>query len=185
MLGFYQSILNGYFHVLPYGLDHIAFIICIFLISKSWKEILTLCTAFTIAHSLTLFLALNKWIIIPSVIIEPLIALTILFAALENIIQLNIKRWKPFLIFFFGLIHGLGFANAFSELNVQTNILFQTLIGFNLGVELAQLTIILALYVGLTKQFAQKKYYQTKIVQPIAIVIACISVFWFMLRIFY
>ncbi len=183
MSSFLHSIYLGFIHVLPFGLDHIAFIICIFLVSYSRKEILVLSSSFTIAHSITLYLALSHYISIASVIVEPIIALTILYSALENIFQLKTIQWRPFLIFFFGLIHGLGFANAF-ELSNETSDLIQLLIGFNLGIEFAQLSIIIGLYFILSKPFSQKHFYKTKVVQPISSLIACIAIFWFINRIF-
>ena len=182
MFEFFHSISIGFIHVLPAGLDHIVFIICIFLASKSMKEMIILCSAFTIAHSISLAMALTNWISIPSSIIEPMIAFTILIAAIENIFLLKNNQWKPFIVFFFGLIHGLGFASAFRELNVPTNVFIQTLVGFNLGVECAQLLIVMVLFYTLTKHLSKKQYYENKIVKPIATSIACLAIFWSITR---
>lgn len=184
MYTFFLYVFLGFIHVLPVGVDHIAFIICIFLVSKSWKEMLLFCTTFTLAHSITLLLAVSKLVSIPSTIVEPIIALTILYSALEAIFQQKRTPWKPFILFFFGLMHGLGFASAFSEIEMDNSAFIQRILGFNLGVELAQLTIMLSLYFTLTRYLSHKKYYHTKIVQPIATGIACLAIFWCMDRLF-
>lgn len=173
----------GFTHVIPNGFDHIVFIICVFFASNSWREMILFCSAFTIAHSLSLIISLSNLINISSTLVEPLIAMTILFSALENIFQLNTNRWKPLLIFFFGLIHGLGFANSFKELNVPSSEIIQSTIGFNLGVELAQLTILFTLYYTFTKHLSKKPFYHSIIVQPIATLIACLAIFWTITRI--
>lgn len=184
MFAFIHNILLGFVHVLPMGVDHIAFIICIFLVSKSWKEMLIFCSTFTLAHSITLLLAATNVVSLASNIVEPIIALTILYSALETIFQRKTSPWKPLILFFFGLMHGLGFASAFSEIQTDSSAFIQGIIGFNLGVELAQLTIMLSLYVTVTRYLSHKKYYHTKIVQPFASCIACLAMFWFIERLF-
>jgi len=177
-------ILEGYFHVLPLGLDHIFFIICVFIVCTKPKEIIIMCSTFTIAHTLTFILGSTKWITIPSTIVEPLIALTIVFSALEHLLQLKIERWRLLLLFFFGLIHGLGFASAISDTALTSSQLIGTIIGFNIGVELGQLTIITLLYLLIIRPFSTKPYFYSKLVFPIATGIGSVALYWFMERIF-
>ena len=105
----------GFSHVIPLGFDHILFILTLFFLSSNIKTLLIQCSVFTLAHSLSLGLAALGLIIPNATIVEPLIALSILFTAIENIVHDKINPWRLVLIFGFGLIHGLGFAKALNE----------------------------------------------------------------------
>lgn len=123
------------------GLDHILFLICIIIAARGFMEILKIVTSFTVAHSVTLAMAWLGIVSIDPKIVEPLIALTIIFVALENIFTKNHgKRWL--LVFFFGLIHGLGFAEALKGIVVSKGEHFISLLSFNAGIEAGQVLII-------------------------------------------
>jgi hypothetical protein len=178
-----EYIYLGYIHVFPFGYDHILFIISIFLISSNLKSGIIQCSLFTLAHSITLIISTLGLYIPNSNIIEPLISFSIVVTAIENILFDKIKLSRYILVFFFGLIHGLGFASALKETGMLQNNFLLSLISFNLGVELAQISIIMALYIFITKQFAHKSWYSIRIVLPISSVIACIAVYWTIERI--
>ncbi len=108
----------GVQHIIPLGIDHILFIVGLCLLSTNIKTILWQATAFTIAHSITLALSMKNIITLPSEIIEPIIAMSILFVAIENIILSKLKAWRIFIVFVFGLIHGLGFGSALNEIGL-------------------------------------------------------------------
>ncbi|MES2003357.1 MAG: HupE/UreJ family protein [Bacteroidota bacterium] len=175
----------GYKHILPLGLDHILFVLSLFLLSPKLKPILWQSTAFTLAHSVTLCLAAYNVINPPTRIIEPLIALSILYVALENILSPRLKASRIGIVFLFGLVHGLGFAGALAEMGLPKNAYFTSLVMFNVGVELGQVTVILAAYFLLAKWFSTKAYYRSRIVIPISVLIACIAAFWTIQRIFF
>lgn len=175
----------GYRHILPLGFDHILFILTLYLLSPRLKAVLWQATAFTVAHSVTLGLAMYHLITPPARIVEPLIAATILFASLENIFSAKLKPSRVALVFLFGLIHGMGFAGALGQLGLPQNAYLLSLVMFNLGVELGQLTIILAAFFLLGKWFGDKPWYRRRIVIPLSAVIALIAAWWTIQRLFF
>src|SRR5436190_23400101 len=101
----------GFKHIIPLGIDHILFVIGLCLLSTNIKTILWQATAFTVAHSITLALSMKSIVMIPGAVVEPVIALSILFVAIENMLLSGLKPWRILLVFMFGLIHGMGFAS--------------------------------------------------------------------------
>jgi len=174
----------GYQHIIPMGLDHILFILCVFFLNTNIKQIVLQASMFTIAHTLTLGLAMYGIIHPPGSIIEPLIALSIVLLALENIFSKKVKPWRLLMVFIFGLVHGMGFAGALSQLGLPSYAFATALISFNVGVELGQLTIILIMYAFVAKPFAAKPYYRKAIVLPSSILIAAVAAFWTIERIY-
>jgi len=175
----------GYKHILPLGFDHILFILSLFLLSPKLKPVLWQATAFTIAHSVTLGLAMYHVITPPARIVEPVIALSIMYVALENIISPKLKASRIGVVFLFGLVHGMGFAGALGHLGLPKDAYLTCLVMFNAGVELGQLTVILAAYFLLARWFGDKPYYRKRIVIPLSIVITIIAAFWTMQRLFF
>ena len=175
----------GFTHVIPLGFDHILFILTLFFLSSNIKTMLIQCSIFTLAHSISLALASSGWINPNATIVEPLIALSILFTAIENIVHDKINPWRLFLIFGFGLIHGLGFAKALSEIGMPKNQFFTSLFSFNIGVEMGQITVIIAAYFIISKWFSNKIWYKERVVYPISTVIACVALYWVIERILF
>ena len=175
----------GYTHILPLGVDHILFVISLFLLNPKLKPILWQATAFTVAHTITLGLAMYKVIKPPTSIVEPVIALSIMYVALENIFSTKLKASRIGIVFLFGLIHGMGFASALTTLGLPQNGYFTSLIMFNLGVELGQITVILAAFFLLSKPFGDKPYYRKRIVIPLSVIIALVALYWTIERIFF
>lgn len=153
----------GYRHVMPDGLDHVFFILALFLMARRWQPLLAQSLTFTLAHSITLGLAssgtiqLSQW---PGAeLIEPLIALSIAVVALENLWTNNNSRHRLLIVFLFGLIHGLGFAGSLgTALDHGNHHNLTALIVANLGVELAQVTLLAAAWL-LTSRWWQSEYY--------------------------
>jgi hypothetical protein len=132
----------GFDHILPQGLDHILFVLGLFLLSTQWRPLIWQVTAFTLAHTVTLALGATGWVSIPGSIVEPLIAASIVYVAVENIFMRGLSTWRPLIVFGFGLLHGLGFASVLGEFGLPEGQFIPALIGFNVGVELGQLTVI-------------------------------------------
>ena len=174
----------GFTHVIPMGFDHILFILSIFFLNSDLRSVIIQCSVFTLAHSLTLGLAAAGYIIPDPKIIEPLIAISILFTAIENLFHRNINAWRIMIIFLFGLIHGMGFAGALKEVGIPHEHFIGALLFFNIGVELGQITIILAAYSLVSRWFSSKDWYRNRIVYPISSIIACIALYWTIERIF-
>lgn len=172
----------GYKHILPLGFDHILFVLSLFLLSSKLKPVLWQSLTFTVAHSVTLGLAMYSVIKVPSAIVEPLIALSIVYVALENVFVEKLRPSRLGIVFLFGLIHGLGFASALGSLGLPQNSFFTSLVMFNVGVELGQLTVILIAFFLVGKWFSQKPYYHKYIVTPLSLLIAGIALFWVIQR---
>ncbi|MEP6646632.1 MAG: HupE/UreJ family protein [Saprospiraceae bacterium] len=175
----------GYKHILPQGFDHILFVIGLCLLSTRIKTILWQATAFTVAHSITLALSMKNIIVAPSSIVEPIIALSILFVAIENIVISELKPWRIVIVFLFGLIHGMGFASALNEIGLPRDAFITSILSFNVGVELGQITIIVVVFATIIRIFGDKPWYRRRVVYPISIVIACIAAYWTVQRIFF
>ncbi|MDP5361384.1 MAG: HupE/UreJ family protein, partial [Paracoccaceae bacterium] len=121
----------GFDHIVPKGLDHILFVLGLFFLSTRLRPLLLQVSLFTLAHTITLALAGLGYVSVPGSIVEPLIAASIVFVAVENIWARGISRWRPFVIFGFGLLHGLGFASVLGEFGLPENTFVAALIGFN------------------------------------------------------
>ncbi len=139
---FFSYIPIGFDHILPKGLDHILFVLGLFLLSTHFGPLLWQVSAFTLAHTLTLALGASGIVTVPGSIVEPLIAASIVFVAVENIFTTGLSRWRPLVVFGFGLLHGLGFASVLGEFGLPEGQFVPALLGFNVGVELGQLTVI-------------------------------------------
>ena len=168
----------GYRHILPEGFDHILFVISLCLLSNKIKVIFWQATAFTVAHSITLAMSMKNIIVAPSVVVEPIIALSIVFVAVENLLLKELKPWRIMLVFMFGLIHGLGFASALNEIGLPRNKFATSILSFNVGVELGQITIILLVFGLIISRFGNKVWYRQRIVYPLSIIIAITAAFW-------
>lgn len=174
----------GVGHILPGGLDHILFVLAIFLASIRWRALLIQVSAFTVAHTATLGLAASGVISPSAKIVEPLIALTIGFVAMENLYFKDMTRWRPLLVFVFGLIHGLGFAGFFGELGLPKGQFWSALIGFNIGVEIGQLLVLIAaamLGFALRRFFGDPsgtRQYRRYVVLPGSLVIGLTGFWW-------
>ncbi len=142
----------GFDHILPKGLDHILFVLGLFFLSTQLGPLLWQISAFTLAHTVTLALGALGLVNVPGSIVEPLIAASIVYVAVENIFARGLTRWRPVIVFGFGLLHGLGFASVLGEFGLPEGQFIPALIGFNVGVELGQLTVIamaaIALWLG-------------------------------------
>lgn len=182
---FWNYLGMGYQHIIPEGFDHILFILCIFFLNTDLKKIVAQETMFTIAHSLTLGLAMYGVIRPPANIIEPLIALSIVFLAIENILSNKVKPWRFVMVFLFGLVHGMGFAASIAGVGMPQYAFAEALIAFNVGVELGQLTIIVLMYVFVAKIFSKQIWYRPRIVIPSSVIIALIAAYWTIERIFF
>jgi hypothetical protein len=176
VIGYYA--LLGFKHIIPDGLDHILFVTGLCLLNTKWKTILWQATAFTVAHSITLALSMKGIMFLPPLVVEPLIALSIVFVAIENIILNELKPWRFLIVFLFGLIHGLGFASSLNEIGLPRDRFLTSILSFNLGVEAGQVFVILVVFGLLILPFKQKENYRRLVVYPLSAVIALIAGYW-------
>jgi HupE/UreJ protein len=175
----------GFRHIIPGGFDHILFVSALCLLSNKIKTILWQATAFTIAHSVTLALSMKNIIVVPPAITEPIIAMSIVFVAIENILFSELKAWRILIVFMFGLIHGMGFASALNEIGLPPNKFYTSILAFNAGVELGQATIILIVFSSLVVLWGNKTWYRQRIVYPLSAIIATIAGWWTIERLFF
>lgn len=173
----------GFTHIIPEGFDHILFVAGLCLLSTKVKAILWQATAFTVAHSITLALSMRSIFVLPSGLVEPIIALSIMFVAVENLILKELKPWRIIIVFIFGLIHGLGFASSLNEIGLPPGKFYTSILSFNIGVELGQIAVILSVFMLLIIPFKNKAWYRKGIVFPISIIIALIALFWTIQRV--
>jgi hypothetical protein len=174
----------GFEHILPRGPDHVLFVLGLFLLSSRARPLLWQVTAFTVAHSITLGLSLYGLVRLPTIIVEPLIAMSIAFVAVENLFTSELKPWRPFVVFGFGLVHGLGFAGVLTDMGLPRNQFATALVTFNVGVELGQLAVIGLAFaaVGWLRRCA---WYRRGIVFPASTAIAAIALVWTVQRIWW
>ncbi len=175
----------GFKHIIPQGLDHVLFIIGLCLIHTKIKPIIYQATAFTVAHTVALALSMKGIIVAPAPVVEPIIALSIVFIALENLITSKAKPWRLLIVFGFGLVHGMGFASSLNEIGLPPDSFTTSILLFNLGVEVCQVLIIAAIFGLLILPFNNRVWYRFRIVYPISILIAIISSYWTLMRVFY
>lgn len=176
---FWDYIGIGFTHIVPKGLDHILFVVGLFLLSPRLRPLLIQITSFTVAHSVTLALAMLGVISVPASIVEPLIAASIVFIAVENLATSRLSPWRPFVVFGFGLLHGLGFAGVLTEIGLSPAHFASGLIAFNIGVEAGQLAVVAACYALFGAWFSDRSWYRTRVTMPMSLAIACVAVWWF------
>jgi hydrogenase/urease accessory protein HupE len=168
----------GFTHILPNGLDHMLFVLGIYLLSGRARNVLWQVSAFTVAHSITLGLSMYGVVSVSPRIVEPLIALSIAYVAIENIFLSELKSWRVALVFAFGLLHGLGFAGALKELGLPHSEFVTALLTFNVGVEAGQLAVIGTAFMLVGWSCANRVWYRSRIVVPASMLIACTAVYW-------
>lgn len=173
----------GFAHILPKGLDHILFVLGLFLLSTRWRPLLYQVTAFTVAHSATLALSMQGIVSLPERLVETFIALSISWVAVENVVTSTLQPWRVALVFCFGLLHGLGFAGVLRELGLPEGHFLASLVAFNVGVELGQLTVV-ALALVLVGRFRSHPRYRQRVVLPCSAAIAATGLWWAVTRAF-
>ena len=175
---FGQYLMLGYTHILPKGLDHVLFVLGLFLLSARLAPLLWQVTAFSLAHSITLGLSMYGIFSLSPAIVEPLIAASIAYVAVENLVTARLHAWRVFVVFGFGLLHGLGFAGVLTEIGLPREEFVTGLIAFNVGVEFGQLTVIALAGLLFGFWFRERPWYRTRIVLPLSAAIALMGLYW-------
>lgn len=168
----------GFTHILPLGLDHVLFVLGLFLLNSRPRPLLAQVSAFTIAHSITLGLSMYGVVTAPARIVEPLITLSIAYVAVENLLVSELRSWRVVVVFGCGLLHGLGFAGVLGELGMPRGAFATALASFNVGVEVAQLTVIAVAYLLLGVGTSRRTWYRERVVIPASVCIACVALYW-------
>jgi hypothetical protein len=178
----WQYLRFGYTHILPNGLDHILFVVGLFLLSLRWRPLLLQISAFTLAHSITLGLTMYGVVSLPARLVEPMIAVSIMYVAVENLVTTELKPWRVALVFSFGLLHGMGFAGVLRDVGLPRPQFVPALLAFNAGVEAGQLTVIALAFAAVAYWRRNRLAYRRLVVQPVSVVIALIGLFWTLQR---
>lgn len=175
---FAEYIALGFTHIMPKGLDHILFVLGLYFLSPRLRPLLTQVTAFTVAHSVTLALGLYGIVSVSPGIVEPLIAASIVYVAVENLFSTNVSGWRTFVVFGFGLLHGLGFAGVLREIGLPQSDYLLGLIAFNIGVEGGQLAVIGPAWLATGLWFARAPWYRRRVAMPASLAIAAVGLYW-------
>jgi hypothetical protein len=172
----------GFTHILPRGLDHMLFVLGIFFLSPRLRSVFVQVSSFTLAHSITLAMTMNGLVSLSPSIVEPLIALSIAYVAVENLTTTELKGSRVVLVFAFGLLHGMGFAGVLGELGLPRSEFVTALVTFNLGVEAGQLAVIALAFLGVAIWCRHAEWYRRRIVWPASAAMAAIGVYWTVTR---
>jgi hypothetical protein len=176
VIGYYAKL--GFEHIVPLGLDHVLFVAALCIAPASTRQLITLVTAFTLAHTVTLILSMQNVVQVSPAVVEPLIAFSIVSLAIENLFFRSLKSWRPLLVFVFGLLHGMGFAGALNETGLPPDAFFTALLSFNAGVEAGQLFVLLSVLLV----FWMVGKLSAKSLQPLKLItngiIAIVAVYW-------
>ena len=173
----WQYLRLGFVHIVPGGADHILFVLGLFLLSVRLRPLVWQVTAFTLAHAITLALGAFAVVTLSLRVVEPLIALSIVWIAVENTLTARLKPWRTGVVFVFGLLHGLGFAGVLTELGLPDEERVLALGMFNAGIEVGQLTII-ALALCTLGWFRNRAWYRRRLVVPLSAIIGLVGVVW-------
>lgn len=177
----WRYVVLGFRHIVPDGADHALFVLGLFLLSPRALPLAKQVTAFTAAHTLTLTLAVLGWVHVPAGLVEPAIAGSIAFVAVENLFTTRVGPWRLAAVFLFGLLHGLGFASGLAELGLPAGRLATGIGGFAIGVEAGHLAVIAAafLLLGWTRS---RPWYRTRVQIPCSVAIATVACWWIVTR---
>ena len=167
----------GFVHIVPRGLDHILFVLGLFLLGTRTRLLVWQVSAFTVAHAATLSLAVFEIVALPVRVVEPLIALSIVYVAVENVLTARLTPWRTVVVFGFGLLHGLGFAGVLSQLGLPEQERLLGLLSFNVGIELGQLLVI-ALALASVGVLRHRPWYRARVTVPLSVAIAGVGLFW-------
>ena len=173
----------GFAHIVPQGLDHVLFVFGLFLFSTQLRPLVWQVTAFTVAHAVTLSLALYGVVSLPPALVEPLIALSIVYIGVENVMTERLTKRRAAVVFSFGLLHGLGFAGALRTLGLPQQEQLLGLVSFNVGIELGQLAVLTAALSTLG-WWRHRGWYRSRLAVPLSLAIAAIGVVWTVERFF-
>ena len=174
----------GIHHILI-GPDHILFLIGLLLLGGGWKALLKIVTAFTLGHSITLSLAALNIVTPPPNIIEPAIALSIVFVGADNLVRGGGRDVRALIALTFGLVHGFGFANVLREFGLPREALGWSLFSFNVGVEIGQLFIVLLVATALALLRRRSELVGSRVAFAGSLVVVAAGTYWFVQRVFF
>jgi HupE / UreJ protein len=174
----------GFHHIVPEGADHILFVLGLFFLGITWRKLLLQTTVFTIAHATTLFLSTYGILRLQSRYVEPGIALSIAWIAIENVLRPKLSPGRLAIVFAFGLVHGLGFASSLSGVPFPKHDFIVALLGFNFGVDFGQLFVIVLAFLTVG-WWRNRPWFRHRVAIPCSLAIAAVGLFWAVQRVIY
>lgn len=177
----WRYVVLGYRHIVPEGTDHQLFILALFLLNTRLRDLLLQTSIFTLAHTCTLALASLDVVRVSPGIVEPVIAASIAFVAIENLFTTESRPWRTATAFVFGLAHGLGFGTELNAIGLPRDQLVLGLVGFSIGVEAGHATILVAAFAALG-WWRGKGWYRARVTLPLSALIAVIALWWLVQR---
>ena len=168
----------GVVHIVPRGIDHILFVLGLFLLRRAWRPLLTQVSAFTVAHTLTLGASIAGLVAVPAAVVEPLIAASVAWVAIENVWRTSVSRARVGAVFLCGLLHGLGFAGVLADLGLPVGARVVALLSFNAGVEVGQVSVLGCAFLATWWLAADSRRYRHWVVVPASLVIAAVGIYW-------
>jgi hypothetical protein len=175
---------SGVHHILI-GPDHILFLVGLLLLGGTWKTLVAIVSAFTIGHSVTLSLAALNIVTPPARIIEPAIALSIVFVGTDNLVRGEGRDLRAWVALVFGLVHGFGFANVLREFGLPREALGWSLFSFNVGVEIGQLAVVVVVTTALTAVRRWRSDVGYRVAYAGSLVVIAAGAYWFVERVFF
>jgi hydrogenase/urease accessory protein HupE len=175
---------SGVHHILI-GPDHLLFLVGLLLLGGTIRQLALVVTAFTVAHSITLSLAALNIVTPPARIIEPAIALSIVYVGADNLLVRGGRDVRAWIAFTFGFIHGFGFANVLREMDLPSRALGWSLFSFNVGVEIGQLLVVVAVASVLMALRARSEAVGRQLAFAGSLVVIAAGTFWFIQRVFF
>jgi hydrogenase/urease accessory protein HupE len=175
---------SGVHHILI-GPDHILFLVGLLLTGGTWLALVRIVTAFTIGHSITLSLAALNLVTPPASIIEPAIALSIVFVGADNLVRGDGRDLRAWVALVFGLVHGFGFANVLREFGLPSEALGWSLFSFNVGVEIGQLAVVLLVTGALIAVRRNSELIARRVAFAGSLVVIAAGSYWFIQRVFF
>jgi len=173
---------QGVIHILPLGDDHVAFVLALFFLTPKTRPLVLQLSAFTVAHTVSLALAVLGYVSLPGRFVEAAIAASILWIALHNVRSAQGRGHRLAVVFGFGLLHGMGFASALQELGLPTRELVAALLSFNVGVELGQLAVVGAA-ISVVGPWRREPWYRERVSRPASAVLAALGAMWLVQRV--
>jgi hydrogenase/urease accessory protein HupE len=172
----------GFTHIIPEGLDHALFVVGLLVLTPRLRTVAWQITTFTIAHSVTLTLTTLHLVTLPRMVVEPTIAASIAFIGIENLTARRARPWRLAVVFVFGLVHGMGFASALTEIGLPTGQLVTGLVGFSIGVECGHMAVLAAAFLLLV-WFRDRPWYRPRIAIPLSLLVAAAGLAWMAQRV--
>jgi hypothetical protein len=180
-----RTFIQSGIHHIMIGPDHILFLVGLLLLGGTWKTLLGIVTAFTVGHSITLSLAALNFVTPPASIIEPAIALSIVFVGADNLVRGDGRDLRAWVALVFGLVHGFGFANVLREFGLPPAALGWSLFSFNFGVEIGQVVIVLIVASILASIRRRNAPLGSRVAMAGSVVVIAAGTYWFVERVFF